>query len=462
MYYSGCQGIDEMVRTAIQHVEGLPVRVTPLEAIPEGLSSMVLYFLYKRKVSIYLLNFTCYQPPNSYRLPMALFVEQNLHQNQFDQESMAFQTKILEKSGFSDETCIPPSLTQLPIRKSLSFTIQEASSVIFSMVEDLLLKNNINPKAIDILISNNSLFCPTPSLSAMVIHKFRMRSNIMSFNLSGMGCSAGLVSVGLAKDLLRIHPNSLALIVSTELLSQNWYTGQNRSMLLTNCLFRMGGAAILLSSRVQDKKMAKYVLQHLIRTNRAQDDQSYACVFEDVDMENKTGISIAKSIVNVTGEALKANMAALGPIVLPFSEQFQYMLSLLSQKTRVSGRKRVYIPDFKRAFEHFCIHAGGKAVILAIEKSLNLRKQDVEASKMTLHRFGNTSSSSIWYELSYMEAKGRMKRGDRVWQIAFGSGFKCNSAVWKCVQSVGPKITNAWTDRIHLYPIDVTDIMKID
>lgn len=249
------------------------------------------------------------------------------------------------------------------------------------MVRELLEKTNINPKAIDILIMNSSMFSPTPSLSAMVINKFQMRSNIMSFNLSGMGCSSGIISVGLANDLLRVHRNSLALVVSSEILSQNWYTGKDRSMLLTNCLFRMGGAAILMSSRDQDRKKSKYELQNLVRTNRAEDDQSYACVFQEVDNENKVGVSISKNVMNVAGEALKTNMVLLGPMVLPLTEQFQYGLSLMLQKLKILGKKGIYIPDFRKGFEHFCIHAGGRAVIMAIEKSLKLRKEDVEAQK---------------------------------------------------------------------------------
>ena len=51
-------------------------------------------------------------------------------------------------------------------------------------------------------------------------------------------------------------------------------------------------------------------------------------------------------------------------------------------------------------------------------------------------RFGNTSSSSIWYVLANIESRKGVRRGDRVWQIAFGSGFKCNSAVWRALRSV--------------------------
>ena len=37
--------------------------------------------------------------------------------------------------------------------------------------------------------------------------------------------------------------------------------------------------------------------------------------------------------------------------------------------------------------------------------------------------------------LANIETKRGLRRGDRIWQIAFGSGFKCNSAVWKVLRA---------------------------
>ena len=68
-----------------------------------------------------------------------------------------------------------------------------------------------------------------------------------------------------------------------------------------------------------------------------------------------------------------------------------------------------------------------------IEKNMKLEKFHSEPSRMTLYNYGNTSSSSIWYELEYIQEEQKtnpLKKGDRIMQVAFGSGFKCTSVVW--------------------------------
>lgn len=385
------------------------------------------------------------------RAPVANFIEHLTVSGVFDQESLDLQSKILERSGISDDASVPATVHEIPPNASLPAAREETHEILFAIVEDLFSKHKIDPKSIDILVSNCSLFCPSPSITSMIINRFGMRSNIKSFSLSGMGCSAGILSVNLVKDLMKVHGDSLALVLSMEAVSPNGYRGKCKSMLIANTIFRMGGAAILLSNRKKDMHKAKYKLQHLIRTHVGSDNESYESVMQQVDEEGKVGVALSKQLVRVASKALKINVVQLGPRVLPYSEQLKYIISFIQRKWGM--HKEIYTPNFKKAFEHFCIHAGGRAIIEGVEKHLKLDKEDVEASRSTLYRYGNTSSSSLWYELQYLEAKGRMKKGDKVWQIGFGSGFKANSAVWKCISEIDSRDRNAWSDRIHLYPV---------
>ncbi|XP_071933969.1 3-ketoacyl-CoA synthase 7-like [Coffea arabica] len=269
-----------------------------------------------------------------------------------------------------------------------------------------------------------------------------------------MGCSAGILSISLAKDLLKVHKNSTALVLSTESVSANVYEGKVKSML------RMGGAGILLSNRNSDRRKAKYELQQIVRTTLSSRTGSYEYAMQDLDDEGYIGVSLSRAILQVAGDALRINLLTLGALVLPYWELVRYGLDIIWKKIWAPARKRgPSVPNFKRAFNHFCIHAGGSAIIDTIKDKLKLTERDAEASKMTLYRFGNISSSSTWYSLSCLEAKGRVKKGDKIWQLAFGSGFKCNSAVWKCISELKPDNANAWSDRIDLYPVKVPDVI---
>ncbi|CAN0857272.1 3-ketoacyl-CoA synthase 1 [Linum grandiflorum] len=72
-----------------------------------------------------------------------------------------------------------------------------------------------------------------------------------------------------------------------------------------------------------------------------------------------------------------------------------FLVTLIAKKV-LQLKVKPYIPDFKLAFEHFCIHAGGRGVLDEIEKSLELMEWHMEPSRLTLYRFGNTSSSSLY------------------------------------------------------------------
>ena len=54
----------------------------------------------------------------------------------------------------------------------------------------------------------------------MIVNHFKMRGDVISYNLAGMGCSAGVIAIGLAQRLLRTEPGKYALVVSTENITQ--------------------------------------------------------------------------------------------------------------------------------------------------------------------------------------------------------------------------------------------------
>ncbi|KAH9761978.1 3-ketoacyl-CoA synthase 11 [Citrus sinensis] len=384
---------------------------------------LTLYFL-TRPRPVYLVDFSCYKPEESRKCTKRIFMDQSRMTGTFTEENLQFQKKILERSGLGDSTYLPEAVLNIPPNPSMKEARKEAEAVMFGAIDELFAKTSVKPKDIGILIVNCSLFNPTPSLSAMVINHYKLRGNIISYNLGGMGCSAGLISIDLANNLLQVHPNSYALVISMENITLNWYFGNDRSKLVSNCLFRMGGAAILLSNRFSDRRRSKYRLVHTVRTHKGADDNCFACVTQEEDSEGKVGVTLSKNLMAVAGDALKTNITTLGPLVLPMSEQL--------------------------------------AVLDELEKNLQLSDWHMEPSRMTLYRFGNTSSSSLWYELAYSEAKGRIKKGDRTWQIAFGSGFKCNSAVWKALRSINSaKEKNPWMDEIHHFPVDVPKVSTI-
>eukprot|EP00882_Tetradesmus_deserticola_P006257 GHRQ01006585.1.p2 GENE.GHRQ01006585.1~~GHRQ01006585.1.p2 ORF type:complete len:321 (+),score=147.63 GHRQ01006585.1:1207-2169(+) len=219
-------------------------------------------------------------------------------------------------------------------------------------------------------------------------------------------------------------------------------------------LFRCNGSAVLLTNRSCHAARAKYTIQHIVRTNLASDDTAYNCVVQTEDAERHVGVRLNKDLIKVGARALRDNMTALGPKVLPYSEQAKYAASLAVRKAaklqpalakHLPARwLQPYTPDFRKAFDYYCIHTGGRGIIDGLEKEMQLSRQQVEPSRASLYRFGNTSSTSVWYELAFIESQCGLAAGQKVWQLAFGSGFKFNSAVLVARRGIKDGSHAAW------------------
>lgn len=51
-------------------------------------------------------------------------------------------------------------------------------------------------------------------------------------------------------------------------------------------------------------------------------------------------------------------MTKMGPAVLPLSEKLLFALNWMVRRLPGGHGIKPYIPDFRRAFDHFCLHAG--------------------------------------------------------------------------------------------------------
>jgi 3-ketoacyl-CoA synthase len=220
-----------------------------LTLVAAALTYLAYYFVFVPG-PVLMLDFSCFKPDDCTRVSKRTYVEKAKRAGFFTEKSVDFQEKVLALSGLGDETYAPPSTLLEPVDRSLKASHSEAQTCIFGVADEIFSQGIVKPRDVSILVLNCSMYSPVPSLAAMVVNKYKMRKDIEVFNLGGMGCSAGLIAVDLAAKLLQGRRNSYALVISTEIISAQFgYPGNQRSMMVGNCLFRTGASGVLLSNR---------------------------------------------------------------------------------------------------------------------------------------------------------------------------------------------------------------------
>ncbi|KAI4989114.1 hypothetical protein ZWY2020_036431 [Hordeum vulgare] len=419
-----------------------------------------------RRAGIGLVDFAYLKPPRRLRVTIPGLLEHLRLIGCFDDGSVEFMSRVVEDSGMGDETYFPPSLHYLPPSAAHADAVQEAGMLFFPTLDELFAKTGVPPSAVGALVVNCSGFGPAPSLTAIIANRYRMPSDVKTFNLSGMGCAAGIVGVDVARGVLKAHAGAIdyAVVVSAEIVTIGWYRGRDPTKLLLNCFFRTGCAAALLSNTVSVPAPVKYRLVALKRTTIAADDRGYNLAVREEDDEGITGFTIGRGLGRVFRDLLRAHLPAFGASILPWHEKIRYAAALMRfHRRRRSNRKlqggeghvEAPKPNFLAAASHFCLPSSGMPNIRRLAEGLGLGEREAEAALATFQRFGNQSASSLWYQLGYHEARGRVRRGDRVWQLGMGTGPKASSALWERVAAdagAAAADEGPWGDCVLRYP----------
>jgi len=169
-----------------------------------GVAAAACAYAASRPRPVYLVDLSGYKPGPAHEATRAQSIRHFAVAGRFTDESIAFQTRMLERAGVGEATHFPASLLTVPVDMSLRAAREESEAVVFGAVDDLLARTGARARDIGVVIVNSSLFSPTPSFTALVVNRYGLRHDVVTHNLSGMGCSAGIIAIDLAKHLLQV------------------------------------------------------------------------------------------------------------------------------------------------------------------------------------------------------------------------------------------------------------------
>jgi alkylresorcinol/alkylpyrone synthase len=260
--------------------------------------------------------------------------------------------------------------------------------------ERALQSAGLESRAIDGLIVSTCTGYLCPGLTSYVSEKLGLRPDLVALDLVGQGCGAALPNMRTAQALLISAQCKQVLSACVEVCSAAFYVDDDPGVLISACLFGDAAGAAVLSSEPSGQ-------------------------FRRVEWR------AAGSLLNPTTRDLlrfEHRAGLLRNILTP------PVPDLAAQYAGMVFRQVAARADAKRKeIAHWIFHAGGRDVLVALQRQFGLREVDMCWSAGALRDLGNVSSPFVYHALE--RALARKAAGGWWWMSSFGAGFSCHGAL---------------------------------
>lgn len=268
--------------------------------------------------------------------------------------------------------------------------LDEAKPVAREAITKAVDRAGIDLKDVDLFISVSCTGFTIPSLDAHLMNELDFSPDTRRLPIAELGCAAGVSGLSRAYDYLEAYPDANVLLLSTELCTINAQPSDlTRAQIIAGALFGDGTAAVIMTG--EENSPAGRPLMKGYDSHFLENTLNYMGY-----KNNEYGMSIMLS-PKIPAEVKHSG----GKIIEEFLSQHELT------------------PD---DIDHFVVHPGGRAILDALDDTLDLDENDLRASRKTLKEYGNLSSATVFFVLSEILSEDPSP-GDHGLFLAFGPGF---------------------------------------
>ncbi len=194
-----------------------------------------------------------------------------------------------------------------------------------------------------------------------------------------MGCYAAINALKLARHIVRSDPGASALVVNLELCTLHFHETQDVNEVISFLLFGDGCAATLVGAE--------------------------PCGFE-IDSFHALRIEDSRDLITWRVGNLGFDMFLSGHVPGHIAK------AMRENEATVAGSKEIHL---------WAVHPGGRSILDAVERGLELSSEDLWASRGVLSSFGNMSSATVMFVLQKLMSHS--SRGQNGCAMSFGPGL---------------------------------------